>query len=156
MKLARWLFTSVAEDLNSGWTRTNAASDLSGTRARDLWTTCQTRWPCGHTASSYDLFAWLEMCVCTLLFHFNAPKLQGTAKSLTLLAIYYHDCLVQQSIINIKEIIIINQLTVLPCLYLILTSAQQQPVLCYLKTSAEDANNSSCNIINFVWCLIHV
>ena len=94
------------------------------------------------------------MCVCTLLFHFNAPKLQGTAKSLTLLAIYYHDCLVQQSIINIKEIIIINLLTVLPCLYLILTSAQQQPVLCYLehflKTSAEDANNSSCNIINFV------
>ena len=83
------------------------AGSIPGTRPM-----CSTRRPCGHTASSYDLFSWLEMCVCTIPFHFNAPQLQGTAKSLTLLAIYYHDCLVQQSIINIRDISIMNQLTI--------------------------------------------
>ena len=47
-----WLFTSVAEDLNSGRPRTNPASGHSGTRTRDRGIASPTRWTLGHAASS--------------------------------------------------------------------------------------------------------
>ena len=47
-----WLFTSVAEDLNSGRPRTNPASGQSGTRTRDRRIASPTRWPLGHAAST--------------------------------------------------------------------------------------------------------
>ena len=47
-KATSWLFTSVAEDLNSGRPRTNPASGQSGTRTRKAR---PTRWPLGHAAS---------------------------------------------------------------------------------------------------------
>ena len=46
-----WLFTSVAEDLNSGQPRTNPANDRSRTRIRDRRKSSPTRRPLGHAAS---------------------------------------------------------------------------------------------------------
>ena len=43
-----WLFTSVAEDLNSGRPRTNPTSGKSVTRTRDRGIASPTRWPLGH------------------------------------------------------------------------------------------------------------
>ena len=46
-----WLFTSVAEDLNSGRPRTNPANGWSRTRIRDRRMPSPTRRPLGHAAS---------------------------------------------------------------------------------------------------------
>ena len=46
-----WLFTSVAEDLNSGRPRTNPANGWSRTRIRDRRMPSTTRRPLGHAAS---------------------------------------------------------------------------------------------------------
>ena len=50
-KATSWLFTSVAENLNSGRPSTNPASGQSGTRTRDRRIASPTRWPLGHAAS---------------------------------------------------------------------------------------------------------
>ena len=46
-----WLFSSVAEDFNSGRPRTNPASGQSGTRTRDRGIASPTRWSHRHAAS---------------------------------------------------------------------------------------------------------
>ena len=46
-----WLFTSVAEDLNSVRPRTNPASGQSGTRTQGRRIASPTRWPLGHAVS---------------------------------------------------------------------------------------------------------
>ena len=46
-----WLFTSVAEDLNSGRPRTNPANGRSRTRIRNRRMSSPTRLPLGHAAS---------------------------------------------------------------------------------------------------------
>ena len=46
-----WLFTSVAEDLNSGRSRTNPANGQSRARIRDRRMARPTRPPLGHAAS---------------------------------------------------------------------------------------------------------
>ena len=50
LSLRGWLFTSVAEDLNSGRPTTNPASGHSGIRTRDRRIASTTRWPLGHDA----------------------------------------------------------------------------------------------------------
>ena len=45
-----WLFTSVAEDLNSGRSRTNPANGRSRARIRDRRMARPTRRPLGHAA----------------------------------------------------------------------------------------------------------
>ena len=45
-----WLFTTVAEDLNSGRSRTNPANDRSRARIRDRRMARPTRQPLGHAA----------------------------------------------------------------------------------------------------------
>ena len=47
-----WLFTSVAEDLNSGYQETNLGHGQSGTWTRDCWITSLTCWPLGQAAST--------------------------------------------------------------------------------------------------------
>ena len=49
-----WLFTSVAEDLNSKQPRTNPASVQSSTRTLDRQILSPTCWPLGHTTSITD------------------------------------------------------------------------------------------------------
>ena len=46
-----WLFTSVAEDLNSGLPWTHLSSGQSGTQIRDRWIASPTCWPLGHSAT---------------------------------------------------------------------------------------------------------
>ena len=46
-----WLFTSMAEDLNSGRPRTNLASGQSGTWIRDCWIASPMHWPLSNTTS---------------------------------------------------------------------------------------------------------
>ena len=55
-KATSWLFTSVAENLNSGRPSTNPASGQSGTRTRDRQIASPTRWPLGHAASLLPYF----------------------------------------------------------------------------------------------------
>ena len=50
-KATSWLFTSVAENLNSGRPSANPASGQSGTRTRDRRIASPTRRPLGHAAS---------------------------------------------------------------------------------------------------------
>ena len=53
----RWLFRSVAEDLNSrGYRQTTPGSGQSGTRTRGHWIASSTRWPLGHAASHRTVF----------------------------------------------------------------------------------------------------
>ena len=49
-----FLFTSVAEDLNSGlpWNQGSRTVGQSGIRTQDRWIASPRRWPLGHTASS--------------------------------------------------------------------------------------------------------
>ena len=52
-----FLFTSVAEDLNSGlpWNQGSRTVGQSGIRTQDRWIASPRRWPLGHTASSRQL-----------------------------------------------------------------------------------------------------
>ena len=46
-----WIFTSMAEDLNSEWPRTNKAGDWSRTRNWVHWIGSPLHWPLGHVIS---------------------------------------------------------------------------------------------------------
>lgn len=56
---ASWLFTSLAEDLNSGRPRTNPPSGQSGIRTRDRQIPSPTRWSLGPAVSSN--FSFLKL-----------------------------------------------------------------------------------------------